>query len=232
MRKPYYQQDGITIYLGDCGTMEEVKSQSIDLVITSPPFNLGNVHHTGSSRQKPYFDEMPEPEYRNWQLQVLNILYNKVTKEGSCWYHHKNRIKSGLQISPYLWILKSKWLIKQEIVWFNGSQNFDKIRFYPMTERLYWLAKDPKVKLFNAVNKHDLWRIKAVGTRGQFTRAYPEELVNRILACFTPAQLLLDPFLGSGTTAVCAKKLGKQCIGYELKEEFCELAVTRLEAIV
>lgn len=231
MRRPYYQKNGITIYLGDCGAMEEVMSGSVDLVVTSPPFNLGNVHHTLEHRHRPYFDEMPEHEYQAWQLEVLNILHRKVASTGSCWYHHKNRIKSGLQISPYSWLLKSRWHIKQEIVWFNRSSNFDKRRFYPMTERLYWLAKSAKTRLFNAVNKHDLWQIKPVGTRGKFTRAYPEELVNRILACFAPIGLVLDPFLGSGTTAVCAKKQGIQCIGYELNESFCNMAIKRLEVI-
>ena len=53
-------------------------------------------------------------------------------------YQHKNRIKKGVQISPYEWI--KSLFIKQEIVWINES-NFDKIRFYPFTERVYWLTK-------------------------------------------------------------------------------------------
>jgi len=72
---------------------------------------------------------------------------------GSLIYQHKNRISKGIQISPYEWIYKSNFIIKQEIVWINRSQNFDKIRFYPFTERVYWLAKDNKTKLYNKINK-------------------------------------------------------------------------------
>ena len=81
-----------------------------------------------------------------------------------------NKIYNMDCITPYEWILKSKFLVKQEVVWQNGSQNFDKIRLYPMTERVYWLAKSPKTKMFNAINHHDLF------TRSEWQ---PEEMVTR-----------------------------------------------------
>ena len=116
-------------------------------------------------------------------------------------------------------------------MWFNGSQNFDKIRFYPMTERIYWLAKQPKTKLFNAINHHDLFgrnEWKAVGTKGNHTRAFPEKMVKDILSCFPDAQIVLDPFCGSGTTGVVAKKLGRNFIGIDLNPEYLELAKKRI----
>jgi len=222
----------IDLRAGDCmAILKTLQAESIDMVMTSPPYNLGDSHHTGNKKHKAYNDNLPEKEYQDWQLKVLEECFRVLKDDGSMIYNHKNRIKNGTQITPYEWILKSSFTIKQELVWFNGSQNFDKIRFYPMTERIYWLAKQPKTKLFNAINHHDLFgrnEWKAVGTKGNHTRAFPEKMVKDILSCFPDAQIVLDPFCGSGTTGVVAKKLGRNFIGIDLNPEYLELAKKRI----
>ena len=217
---------------GDClEEMKKIPDGSVDLVLTSPPYNLGNDHHTGNKRHKAYNDNLPEKEYQEWQINILNKCYRILNDKGSLIYNHKNRIKNGVQITPYEWLLKTNFTLKQELVWFNGSQNFDKIRFYPMTERIYWLAKTPKTKLFNAISHHDLfgredW--KAVGTKGQHTRAFPEKMVSDFLLCFPDAQTVLDPFMGSGTTGVACKNLNRNFIGIELDKDYFEIAKKRI----
>ena len=214
--KWYYSDEWVAIAHGDCREiLPQLPDKSMDLGITSPPFNLGNTHHTGSIRHKAYEDNMVERDYQASQTVILDLLYSTIHDSGSLWYQHKNRIKNGVSMSPYKWLFNTAWIIKQEIVWFNGSPNFDKIRFYPMTERIYWLAKSADTKLVNIINKHDDWHIQAVGSAGKHTRAFPEEIVTNILRCFPDADLVLDPFLGSGTTAHCAKKLNRKCIGIE-----------------
>ena len=222
----------IDLKLGDClEVMKQLPSNSVDLVLTSPPYNLGNTHHTGNNRHKAYEDNLPEKDYQEWQIEVLQECYRVLKETGSLIYNHKNRIKQGVQISPYEWLFKTDFIIKQEVVWFNGSQNFDKIRFYPMTERVYWLAKSPKTKLFNAINHHDLfgkedW--KAVGTRGQHTRAFPEKMVSDFLLCFPEAEIVLDPFMGSGTTGLACKNLNRKFIGIEKDAGYFEIAKERI----
>ena len=148
------------IYNEDClETMKRMPNDFIDLTITSPPYNLGEYHHTGNNRFKGYDiykDNLPESEYQIQQINVLNELYRITKQGGSILYNHKNRIKNGRQISPYEWIYKTKWDIKQELVWFNGSPNFDKCRFFPMTERIYWLSKGIDTTFNNKLNQHDL----------------------------------------------------------------------------
>lgn len=211
--------------------MKEISDRSIDLVVTSPPFNLGDTHHTGNKRHSAYPDNLPENEYQKQQIRVLNELFRIVKEDGSLFYHHKNRIKNGISITPYEWLIKTQWIIKQEIVWFNRSQNFDKIRFYPMTERIYWLSKNPNIKLINKVNKHDLWKFETEGTGKKHTRAYPEELVETIIKCFPNTNIILDPFIGSGTTAVVCKKLNRKFIGIEINSEYCKIAEERLKKV-
>ena len=224
------------IYCGDClEVMKEINDKSIDLVVTSPPYNLGNNHHTGKIRHKAYDDNMPEKEYQEWQIKVLNECYRILKDNGSIIYNHKNRIKNGVQITPYEWLLKTNFIVKQELVWFNRSQNFDKIRFYPMTERIYWLSKLPETKLFNTINHHDLFgkeERKAVGTRGQHTRAFPEKMVDDFLKCFTDANIILDPFAGSGTTCKMAKLNDRNFIGIDCSQEYCDIANKRINSIL
>lgn len=205
--------------------------ECIDLTITSPPYNLGNNHHTGNNRHSAYSDDLPEYDYQLYQINVLNELYRVTSPTGSLFYNHKNRIKNGRVITPYEWLLKSAWVLKQEIVWFNGSQNFDKCRFYPMTERIYWLAKTPNTKLINNVNKHDFWEFAGVGVNKVHSRAFPEKLVETILKCFPDARLILDPFCGSGTTLYVARKLDRNYLGIDIMPQYVDLERKRLSQI-
>ena len=217
------------LYNMDCmDGMKRIDDNSIDLIVTSPPFNIGNNHHTGSKRFTAYEDDMPESEYQKWQIDLLNECYRVLSPNGSMWYQHKNRIRNGQQITPYEWLLKCSFIIKQEVVWFNGSQNFDKCRFYPMTERVYWLTKNTNTKMLNTINHHDLFEWSAVGTNTEHKRAFPEQLVKDIALCFPNAKTILDPFMGSGTTAVVAYELGKDYIGFELDKYYYELAQKRI----
>ena len=211
--------------------MFNMPDKTVDLIITSPPYNLGSNHHTGNKKTQAYFDDFPEGEYQLSQIKILNECHRILKDTGSIFYNHKNRIKKGVQITPYEWLLKTQFIIKQELVWFNGSQNFDKIRFYPMTERVYWMAKSPKTKLFNSINHHDFFNKSEwppVGTNGKHRRAFPVEFVESIIKCFPESVIILDPFMGSGTTGVACKNLNKNFIGIELDEVYFKIAEKRI----
>jgi modification methylase len=229
----------ITLLRGDClELMKNIPDGSVDLIITSPPYNLGKTHHTGNNKFKSYNeydDDMPETLYQQWQIKVLNECYRVLKDGGSMWYNHKNRIRNGVQITPYEWLLKTEFLIKQEIVWFNRSQNFDKCRFYPMTERVYWLAKNPKTKMFNAISHHDVFDTKdwkPEGTKGTFKRAYPVKMCTDIISCFPDSKIVLDMFMGSGTTGVACAITNRDFIGIELDESYFDIAKGRIDDAV
>lgn len=220
------------IYNEDClETIKKIQDGSIDLIITSPPYNLGNCHHTREKRHNPYNDNMPELEYQMWQLKILDELHRITSPHGSLLYNHKNRIKNGEQITPYQWILESEWIVKQELIWYNGTPNFDKIRFYPATERIYWLAKSPKTKLFNKISHNDVFHQnewKPEGTKKEHTRAFPEKMVADLISCFPDVKTVYDPFMGSGTVGKVCKDIGIQWIGSELKKDYYDLANRRI----
>lgn len=224
---PFYINKNVTLYNADCRTVLG-SLPPIDLFITSPPFNLGNNHHTGNKRHFAYDDELPEEEYQETQIEILNKCYDKLKQNGSMLYQHKNRIKNGKQIAPYEWLLKTKFIIKQEIVWFNRSQNFDKCRFYPMTERVYWLSKNIETQFFNNINHHDLFGWQAVGTDDEHTRRFSGQFVSDMLRCFPDAKIICDPFCGSGTTLIVAEAMGRKAVGIEKELKYCNLAQRQL----
>ena len=93
-------------YNMDCmDGMKEFPDKSMDIIITSPPYNLGSNHHTGNKKTQAYSDDMPEAEYQEWQVRVLQECYRLLGDDGSMFYQHKNRIKDGKQLSPYEWCM-------------------------------------------------------------------------------------------------------------------------------
>lgn len=203
--------------------------EKIDLVLTSPPYNLGNNHHTRNVNTNAYYDDYPEEEYQEKQLFLLNKLYDMLSDTGSIIYNHKNRIKNGIQITPYEWILKSKFIVKQELVWVNGTPNFDKIRFYPATERLYWLSKTEKTQFYNVINNQDVFYWASEKQDKFHTRSFPLSMAIDIIKCFPQSNIIFDPYSGSGTTLLASKILNKRGYGIEISKKYCDIAISRLQ---
>ena len=222
------------LYNMDCMEgMKEIPDESIDLIITSPPYNLGGSFHTGNNRMKAYDvhnDNLPEMEYQDSQIQFLNLCYELLGEDGSMFYNHKPRIVNGETIHPLEWILKTNFILKQEIIWRNGSQNFDKIRFYPMTERIYWLVKKPETKLHNEVGFSDVWDFKNATRDSHHNATFPIDLPEVIMSCFPEAQTVLDPYMGIGTTALAAIRMKKKYIGFEISENYYNESLKRIES--
>ncbi len=228
MPTPFWQSDDgrHVIYCADCLTVLPYLA-FVELVITSPPYNLGNNHHTENTKTQCYPDDMPEPEYQLWQTDVLNMCFNIC--EGDMFYNHQHRFKDGKLIRPCDWIRKSKWEIKQEIVWVRTSPNMDKNRYYPFTERVYRLTQNHSMSQFyNYLSLTDVWNIGPVGASGEHTRQFPIGIPTNCISS-TKDNIILDPFMGSGTTGVACIRTGRRFIGVEVEEKYCKIAVERLE---
>lgn len=220
---------------------KKIKDSEIDLIITSPPYNMGKKLHTGNNYMNTYNtydDNLPEKEYQKGQIEFLNECHRILKDDGSIFYNHKPRIRKGVTIHPLEWILQSNFILKQEIIWKNGSQNFDKIRFYPFTERVYWLVKNPKTKLFNRVNLGDVWDFKNSKRDKLHKATFPIDLPETIIRCFEDAKIILDPYMGIGTTAKAVKKLNledgksRKYIGFEIDKVYINRAEEDLKEII
>ncbi len=78
------------LYCDDCfNAFNNVNDYSVDLIITSPPYNLGNNHHTGNKRHQAYSDNLPEKEYQETQIRLLDECFRVLKDDGSMIYNHK-----------------------------------------------------------------------------------------------------------------------------------------------
>lgn len=221
-----------TLYHADCLDLLPHIGR-VQAILTSPPYNLAGFHqmHNGNSNKweySQYDDDMPEDEYRDWQIKLCNQLYD--ITDGPLFYSHKNRIVNGEMFSPLYWLRETKWLVHQAVVLNKGSgANVDKRRFFPVHEHIYVCIKDKEYKLDNSGCYTDVWQVeqtnrKEVGHPAVMPLSAAEKCVNS-----TNADIILDPFMGSGTTGVACAKLGRKFIGIEVDPVYFDLACQRIE---
>ena len=219
--------------------MKNFPSESIDLVVTSPPYNLknstGNGMKNGSGGKwsnaalingySNYDDNMPYDEYVHWQRDCLNEMMRLIKNDGAIFYNHKWRVQGGLLQDRHE-IIES-FPVRQIIIWRRkGGINFNPGYFLPTYEVIYIIAK-PHFKLVPRANSYgDVWEFTQEMKNGH-PAPFPVALVERIISS-TFAGIILDPFMGSGTTAVAAKNLGRDFIGIDISQEYCQMSRERL----
>ena len=222
--------------------LKQLDDESIDLIITSPPYNkigLNGIqkgqkwNKTIDYNDDPNNDNMNEQDYQNWQIEVLKECYRVIKKDGSMFYNHKNRIHKGEIISPYKWLFKTPFKIRQEIIWDRGSgQNVNRCRYIPSTELIFWLTKSERPRFDRSREtkfKNEVWQFRfEKGT--EHPAPLPMELPNNINPCVAQSERItvLDPFMGSGTVALSAKQNGCDYIGFEKFQKYIDIANERL----
>lgn len=229
------------IILGDSlDVMKRLPSGSIDLIITSPPYNLKNSSGNGMkdgrggkwknasliNGYQEHSDDMPYDEYCKWQRTCLKQMFRLIPEDGAIFYNHKWRVQNGVLQDRYE-IVKG-FPVRQIIIWKRkGGINFNSGYFLPTYEVIYVIAK-PKFKLANGANKHgDVWEITQE-MKNPHPAPFPVELIDRIIGS-TYAKIVLDPFAGSGTTGVSACNFNRDFILIDNSIEYCELAQKRLD---
>ena len=227
------------IYNEDClKGMKKIEDKSINCIVTSPPYNLGGDFHTFVDGKritygdyKGFKDKIPETEYKQSQIEVLNECYRILNNDGFMFYNHKNRIINGSLSSPLEWIGKTYFNLSQIIVLdFGATANVDKRRFFPVHELLFVLNKNPKLKLHNDECLTDVWKMKKVKRKDSGHPAtFHIDLPTRcILASTIEGDIVLDPYVGSGTTALASKNTNRNYIGFEISTTYCDITNIKL----
>ena len=237
-----YPQDFINkIINGDClEVMKHIPDNSIDCIVTSPPYNKHSAKRKcgkTDSWQKAnvdygnFKDDMPEEKYQEWQKEVIRECLRILKKDGSIFYNHKPRIVNHKVIFPHEWL--GEFNVRQMVIWNRkNSPVLEPIRFMPIVEYVFWITKERKTPKFNkkAFHYKEIWEIPPRVDKHPAT--FPEELVRRCLhACSDENDTVLDPFGGSGTTAIVCKKLNRRFIGIEISSEYCKIAEERLKKV-
>jgi len=229
------------IITGDClEIMKEIPSDSIDLIVTSPPYNkhatkMKTYSHNPSWRYYGidygvYKDDLPEPEYQEWQKKVLREMVRIIKPTGSICYNHKNRSVNNRIISPFEWL--SEFNIRQVIIWDRGNTPIiSNDRWFPTTELIFWITKPGgKPKYFRRGRfQKEVWYIPPDIGHKVHPAPFPYEIPEQCILSLTEENdIVLDPFNGSGTTTLAAKNLHRHFIGIEINPEYCEIAKKRL----
>ena len=245
---PYYEDEWVTLYHGDCLEVMPTLS-NVDLVVTSPPYNLGVTTGGGFGRYKPgqnkggqgkwggagkdgitytdHDDRMAPSEYSAWQTTCIQLAWDTLSESGAIFYNHKPRVQASTLWTP-LSLVPEGIPVRQVIVWRrSGGINFSPTHYLPTHEWILLLAKPSfRLKSKGASGVGDVWEI-AQETKNDHPAPFPLGIPARAIETTGP-RLVLDPFAGSGTTLRAAKDAGIRAIGIEKSERYCEMTVKRL----
>jgi modification methylase len=221
--------------------MNKMPAESVGLCVTSPPYNIRNSTGNGLkdgrggkwrnaallSGYTEHDDDMPHDKYVEWQRKALIAMMQILRNDGAIFYNHKWRVQGGL-LQDRADIVEG-FPVRQIIIWQrDGGINFNPGYFLPTYEVIYLICK-PDFKLAPKANAQgDVWRIPQENNNPH-PAPFPVELVRRCIES-TTAQIVCDPFIGSGTTAIAAEAAGRQWIGMDISKDYCKLAWERILA--
>jgi DNA modification methylase len=236
--KPYYEQDGITIF---CGDRRDVLPSlgTVDHVITDPPYSA-HTHAKQWIGAALTSDGKPRVSTAHKELGFAPLSeelrgWISVWTERNCrrWFLAFTDLES---VFVWKWALITAGLdYVRACVWdkVDGAPQFTGDRPAAGAEAII-CAHLRGAKRWNGGGKRGLYRHAVNRERGAkpHPSTKPELLMVELVADFTdPGDLILDPFMGSGTTLVAAKRLGRRAIGIEIDETYCRVAMTRLRQL-
>lgn len=255
--KPFFESDNCLIYQGDCLELFRcLPEETIDLTITSPPYNIGKEYEDTLPLEAylSWCEEWLNEIYRmttcNGSL-WLNLGYLSIPNRAKAIpiaYLLWNRV-------PFYLIQEIVWHYSAGVAGrkFFSPRN-EKFLWYVKDESTYTFnldaVRDPDVKYPNqkkngklkvnqlGKNPGDVWSFPKVTSgknraskeRTAHPAQFPLAVIERIIkASSNPEEIILDPFMGSGSTAVAALSSQRQVIGFEIRADYCEIAAARIE---
>lgn len=219
--------------------MQTFSAETFRAIVTSPPYNLRN--SSGNSLRDgrggkwdkaallqgydQHDDCMHNDDYAAWQRQCLHEMMRLLRPDGAIFYNHKWRVQNGLSQDRH--DIVEGFPVRQIIIWHrSGGINFNAGYFLPNYEVIYLITK-PKFKLAPKANAQGcVWRINQENNN-RHPAPFPVELAARCIASvgFGP---VLDPFIGSGSTAIAAEQIGVEWVGIEKSAEYVSMAKERI----
>lgn len=202
--KPYYQDAQSTIYHGDCREILPLLPK-VDLVLTDPPYGM---EYLSGLRKKPHSqiagdDALP--------VEIINICIEKAEYASYFFCRWDNLVEVKKPDSFLVWE-KNNWTAGD--LEHTHGRMWEGILFYAGQKHAFKKRIPDIIKSKKTLNNlHPTQK--------------PVTLFRQILEA-NQGDLILDPFMGSGTTLIAAKNLGRKAIGIELEEKYCKIAVERL----
>ena len=218
--KPYYSDDHVTIYHGDALDVLPTLGQ-VELVVTDPPYVIGAVSAGNMASKSGGWADMMNSS--SWFSSWYRIVDRLLKHDGAMWSFLNWRTLPVVMRAA----VDAQMPVTSMLVWdkqWIGPGGVQGLR--PSYELVALLAK-PGFAIADR-GLPDVWQHKVGSYKESGHPAEkPEQLVRRLITTSGPGGVVLDPFLGSGTTAVAAKNAGWRAIGIEAEERFCEIAARR-----
>ncbi len=203
---PYYSDDAVTIYNADCrDILPEFERGGADLVITDPPYGMNFVSNHRFEKHKAIANDDALP---------IDLIegYTQIASRAAYFFcRWDNIFQMPTPKSVLAWV-KNNWSMG-DLQHEHGRQ-WEAICFYAM-ENHQFIKRIP-----------DVITCARTGNNLHPTEK-PVDLLKHLIGC-NEGELILDPFMGSGTTLRAAKDLGRKAIGIELEEKYCEIAANRM----
>ena len=231
----------ITLKNGDClKVLKKLKAKSVDMIFADPPYNLSGKTHLTVKSGKPVqgfkgdWDVVKDNAKfsEEWVAECIRVLKD----DGTIW------ISGTLHNHPIIGVTLKKlglWIVN-DIVWFkpNATPLLQTTRLAPSIELIWLAAKSKKYyfdydlakKLNGGKQMRNMWQINAQRHKTKHPTEKPEILLERIISIGSKKKArILDPFMGSGTTGVVAKALGRKFLGIEKDKEYFVDAQERIK---
>jgi len=229
---PEYEYDPEhNVYFEDCveGMCERLDDDSVDMVFTSPPYNVEKTQGMNSeSEVTDYEDSWSPEEFRMFLSDVFEELARVVKPSGHIFVNFQNEYRGG-DVDAKVWLSDLIPLpMRSYIVWYKGggssmSHLNQHGQFYPTWEPIFHFSEEKTA--LHGTGFSDVWEHTPVaGHELEDTEDHPAPFpvdlpTHAIDAATSPGDTILDPFMGSGTTAVAAIQNGRDYVGFELDEE-------------
>ena len=219
MQAPYYDADGIVIYHGDCRDFLPDFSW-VDAVVTDPPYGLlstpGKIHMAGGRVGDAAWGDWDTVVSWDWVPMCTGVAVMVV------FHDHK---EAGMAVAALAAI---DIPLRQFLYWDKGDSGINpRANFVNCVEQAVYGRRGME-PWHGGGAMPNIFRLNRCATPDHPTQK-PVELMQWIVRCVTDVQTcVLDPFMGSGSTLVAAKKLGRFAIGIEIEERYCEIAAERL----
>ena len=240
--KPYYEDASATLYHGEALAMlQDMPTESVDMIATDPPYSSGGQFRSDRSAKtsskylgpenvgaRPDFqgDNKDQRAFCYWSALWLSECHRIVRPGEYCclfsdWRQYPIS-SDAIQAGGWIWRGVGVW-DKTE------AARPAKRRLRAQAEFIIWGSKGP-VKEYDDYKPclPGVFRVGIDTALRHHQTEKPLKLMEYILQLCRPSSTVLDPFAGSGTTLVAAKKLGYQAIGIEIEEQYCEMAANRL----
>lgn len=229
---------------GDCiDVLSGLENNCIDLVVTSPPYNVGIEYHD-------YEDNLSIKDYKELINKLFRLLNRKVKNTGRiCLNVSLKNDDSIIDTPSFIKNILNEigWDLRFEIIWNKGSSesssawgswrspssprpifNHEYIFIFDVSEEKKEYKKSiPKDRFMDIVKS--VWDIPPE-TQSNHPAPFPEEIPKRLIELNSyEKDIILDPFIGSGTTAVAAEKLNRNWIGVEQSKKYVDMCYKRIE---